>query len=135
MALSVSKNYRDIADQIVNKFTVAFSQINVDEILFLEEDEKAPSKYADIRIVKSPYTFITNYKFIITFYEPKIVGMTQAQINLLVMHELLHINDDFDGLRKHDVQDFVAIVSKFGAAWDSDPSTPDILADDIEDNI
>ena len=60
--------------------------------------------------------------------------MTPAQINLLIMHELLHIDDDFEGLLKHDIQDFKFIVATYGVNWDTDQNLPDILADDTEES-
>lgn len=133
MALQISNQYKDIADQIVAKFQTAFGQIDTNEILFLGEDSKAPKgTYADIRIVKSPYTFITNYKFILTVYEPNTIGMTPAQVNLLIMHELLHIDADFEKLVKHTIQDFSELVSIYGIDWDTNPSVVDPLASDEE---
>lgn len=132
MALKVSEKYKGIASEIVDKYDTAFGHIDVDSILFLSEDQKAPKKYADITLVKSPYTFITNYRFIMTVYEPKVIAMTTAQLNLLIMHELMHINDDFDNLVKHDLEDFSFIVSKFGCCWDTDPNIPDVLEEEID---
>ena len=45
MALQISTVYKDIADKIINKFPVAFSQIELDKVLFLEETQKSPKKY------------------------------------------------------------------------------------------
>ena len=132
MGLKISSQYRDIAEQIVDRYNTAFGHIDVDSILFLAEDSKAPKKYADIQLVKAPYTFITNYKFIMTVYEPKTIAMNEAQLNMLIMHELMHINDDFDGLVKHDLEDFAFIVGKFGCCWDTDPNLPNILDNDID---
>lgn len=128
MALGISQAYKDIAEKLINKYPVSFAQIDIDQVLFLAEDEKAPKKYADITLVKSPYTFITNYKFIITVYEPKTLGMTPPQINLLVMHELMHIDEDFEKLVKHNLEDFSELVSIYGCAWDTDPNVIDPLA-------
>lgn len=127
MALKISNEYREIAEQIVDKYNVAFGHIDIDSILFLSEDSKAPKKYADIQMVKSPYTFITNYKFIMTVYEPKVIAMNDAQRNLLIMHELMHINDDFDGLVKHDLEDFSSLVATYGISWDTDPNVKNPL--------
>lgn len=128
MALKISTKYRDIAEEIVNRYSVAFGHIDVDSILFLSEDSKAPKKYASIQIVKEPYTFITNYKFIMTVYEPNTIAMNDAQLNILIMHELMHVNDDFDGLVKHNLEDFSEIVSVYGLGWDTNPNVVDPLA-------
>lgn len=131
MALKISTKYRDIAEKIIDQYNVAFGHIDIDSILFLEEDSRAPKKYADIQMVKSPYTFITNYKFILTVYEPKTIAMNDSQKNILIMHELMHINDDFDGLVKHNLEDFSEIVSKYGVDWDTNPTVKDPLSIEI----
>ncbi len=42
--------------------------------------------------------------------------MTQKQLNLLIYHELRHI--DRDGtVRKHDIEDFKEIINNFGLEW------------------
>ena len=38
MSLGISSQYKDIADKIVAKYGTAFSQIDTDQILFLNED-------------------------------------------------------------------------------------------------
>jgi predicted metallopeptidase len=133
MALQISTVYKDIADQIINKFPVAFSQIELDKVLFLEETQKSPKKYADIRNVGSPWNFLTSYKYIITFYEPKMIALNDAQKVMVVFHELLHIDDDFIKLRKHNIEDFRELISKYGINWDIDPNLPNILDDSVTD--
>lgn len=133
MALKMGTEFKDIAEKIINKYITTFANIEIDQILFLVEDEKAPKKYADIRIVKPPYTFITNYKFIMTIYEPTIISMNDAQKNILVMHELMHIDSDFEKLVKHNIEDFSEILSIYGVDWDTNPNTKDPLEEGEED--
>jgi hypothetical protein len=127
MALSISQDYKDIAEQLISKFQTTLGQIDIDQILFLNESVKSPKKYADIQLVKSPYTFITNYKFILTVYEPKVLGFNPAQMNILILHELTHISEDGDKLVKHDLEDFFTIISTFGPDWDTNPNVIDPL--------
>jgi predicted metallopeptidase len=35
----------------------------------------------------------------------------------VLLHELLHIPPDMDGIRKHDLEDFADLVRKFGPDW------------------
>lgn len=128
MALKISTKYRDIAEELVNRYSVTFGHIDVDSILFLSEDSKAPKKYASIQLVKAPYTFITNYKFIMTVYEPNVIAMNDAQLNVLIMHELMHISEDFDGLVKHNLEEFSELVSVYGIDWDTNQNVKDPLA-------
>jgi hypothetical protein len=127
MALKINQTYKDIADALIAKYPQNFGQIDTDQILFLCEDEKSPAKYAEIQKVKSPYTFVTSYKFIMIVYSPKTIAMTQAQINLLIMHELCHIDQDFEKLVKHDLEDFVSLCSIYGCDWDVNPMVKDPL--------
>lgn len=131
MALELGNQYMEIADRLIAKFPVSFGHIDISKVLFLSETEKTPKKYADTRRVAYPYGFLTEYKFIITFYENNIKAMNDAQRHMLVYHELLHIDADFNKIRKHDVEDFRELVSKYGVNWDIDPNLPDILTNDV----
>lgn len=133
MALEIASEYKDIADKLIDKFPVAFSHIELDKVLFLRETQKSPKKYADIRNVGTPWSFITAYKYIITFYEPKMITLNEAQQVMVVFHELLHIDDDFEKLRKHNIEDFRELITKYGINWDIDPNLPNLLDDDIKD--
>ncbi len=130
MALEISQEYKDIAEGLIDKFPIALGHIDIDYILFLSEDEKTPKKYAEIRKIGSPYDFITEYKFIITVYEQVCANMNDAQKVMLIYHELLHIDNDFNKLKRHNLQDFKEICLVYGCAWDVDPNLPNILEDD-----
>lgn len=130
MALEQSPEYREIAEKILDKFPVAFGHIELDKVLFLRETEKAPKKYADIKAVKSPYSFLTELKFIITVYEPMVQGLSEAQLNMLIYHELMHIDVDFQKVKKHNIEDFRELISTYGVNWDIDPNLPNILEDE-----
>ena len=131
--LELAPEYKDIANKIIDKFPVAFSQIEWDKVLFLRDKTSSPKKYADIRNVGSPWNFLTSYKYIITFYEPKMIALNDAQKVMVVFHELLHIDDDFTKLRKHNIEDFRELISKYGINWDIDPNLPNILDDSVTD--
>lgn len=134
MALVKGKEYEEIANKLIDRYTVAFGHIEMDRVLFLKEDEKTPKgKFAETRIVRAPYTYFSDYKFIITFYENNVIAMTEAQKVLLVYHELLHIDPSFSKLVNHDINDFRILLSKFGINWDIDPNLPNILEDEDKD--
>jgi len=132
MALESNADWQEIADALIQKFPIAFGHVEIDKVLFLSETEKTPKKYADTRNVAYPYNYITDYKYIIIFYENNIQAMTDAQKNMLVFHELLHIDEDFSRVRKHNIEDFRELISKWGINWDIDPNLPDILTDEVE---
>jgi hypothetical protein len=133
MALELADEYKDIAQRLIDKYPENFGNFDINQMLFLKENSKSPKKYAEIKKVTAPYTFMTSIKFIITVYEPCVCAMNDAQIHLLIMHELMHIDEDFNKLKKHDLEDFKVLIAKYGAAWDIDPNLEDIL--DEEDEI
>lgn len=137
MALELANEYKDIAQRIINKYPENFGNFDINQILFLRETSKAPKKYAEVRKVQPPYTFMTSMKFIMTVYEPCVMSMSEAQLHLLILHELMHIDDDFVKLRKHDLEDFKSIIAIYGPNWDIDNNLPDILdeEDEIHNNI
>jgi predicted metallopeptidase len=133
MSLELTNEYKDIAEKLQQKFPVNFDYLDFDKILFLVETEKVPKgKYAECRKVMAPYNFLTEYKFIITFYEGNMIGLTEAQKVMVVFHELFHIDTDFEKIRKHDIEDFREVIMKAGnnPFWDIDPNLGNILDDD-----
>lgn len=132
MALQSNNKWQEIADAIIDKFSVAFSHIEIDKVLFLSETEKTPKNYADTKMVGYPFHYLTDYKFIIVFYENNIQAMTEEQKKVLCFEQLLHIDEDFTKIRKYDVKSFREFISKMGMNWDIDPNLPDILSDEVE---
>ena len=55
--------------------------------------------------------------FTITIFEPNVRGMSEEQIKILLTHELLHIGEDFNSVRPHDLEDFKYIIDRFGVNW------------------
>lgn len=79
--------------------------------------------YADCRKVPAYWRTFTPYDFLITVYEPNCLGLDARQMQILFLHELLHIGvNPKDPLktyvRDHDFQDFRLIVERYGTAWD-----------------
>jgi len=132
MSVEQAPEYKEVANKLIDKFPVCYAHIEFDKILFLKDLDKTPKKAADIRRVGYPYNFLTEYKFIITVYEQITVGFNEAQKNMLIHHEMLHISEDFDHLNKHNIQDFAEIIAKYGYDWTINPNLPNILEDEEE---
>jgi hypothetical protein len=135
LSLKIGEEWQSIAERLIEKFNVAFSHIEIDKVLFLSENEKKPKKYADIKFIGYPFNFITEYKYVIVFYENNTQVMTDAQRVMLVFHELLQIDYSFDKIRKYNIKDFRELISFAGVNWDIDPNLPNILDDDIDGPI
>ena len=62
--------------------------------------------------------------FTITVFEPNCAGMTDEQIKILLLHELMHVGIEFcqDGtenyyIKPHDLEDFKEIIDRYGTEW------------------
>lgn len=79
--------------------------------------------YAECVKVKSEYKPYCPYDFLIIIYEPACVGLSDEQMEILMYHELLHIDvSEKDGepvykTRPHDLQDFKELVREYGVDW------------------
>jgi hypothetical protein len=92
--------------------------------------EKGGVVHADCRKVNRTYGAYLPFDFIVTFYEPNIIHLSENQKKILMLHELRHIKMGERGLalENHDVEDFSDILSRFGINWSwMDKEVPDIL--------
>lgn len=77
------------------------------------ECEKIPGKYR----------WAIDYDMAIIVYEPNVERFTDEQLRILLLHELMHIGVKEDGNEEtyyvvpHDVEDFRAIIDKYGIDW------------------
>lgn len=81
---------------------------------------------ADIRAIKGINAFYIPYDYVLTIYEPNVMDLSDAQLQVLILHELMHISED-GNLRNHDVQDFYTILRQFGLGWQYDDDLKPIL--------
>lgn len=79
--------------------------------------------HAQCEKIQDKYKWSIPADFTITVFEPNCIGMTEEQIRILILHELLHIGIEFnDGeekysVRPHDLEDFKYIIDRFGTNW------------------
>lgn len=102
-------------------------------IAYLGSDKQKSSRgmitYADCTKIPDKYKWMGEYDFMITVYERNCEGLTDEQMEILMLHELMHIKVDENGdgtatysIRDHDVQDFNAILERFGLGWNRKPT-------------
>lgn len=90
-----------------------------------EKKSKGRRVFGECQKVPEEWQGFCPYDFLITFYEPNIAGMTDEQMHILAVHELLHIGVDVDELGivtgtrvvPHDMEDFGAVVRRYGVDW------------------
>lgn len=127
---SINDNYRAIAEDLIEKEPdLSYIKDSRVRIAYLESDQ---SKKADkdklvlgeCEKVAAKNKWAISYDFTITLFKNNLVGLTAAQIRIVLFHELLHVGIEFgpDGdeiysVLKHDLEDFKLIIDKFGTEW------------------
>lgn len=92
-------------------------------IVYMESDKAKKNGnmiiYADAEKLTDKISALTGVDFVITFYKDA-EDLTMTAHRILMEHELMHIGWEPGGTKKivpHDVQDFAAILNKYGLQW------------------
>ena len=79
--------------------------------------------YADIKPVQEQYKALIDFDYILTVYTPCTALLSDRQFKILLEHELRHVNIKngpkgiIFGTVGHDIEDFYAIINKYGMDW------------------
>ena len=127
---TLNENYAAIAQEFIdNEPELAYIKNSRVRIAYLESDQ---SKKADkdklvlgeCEKVAAKNKWAINYDFTITLFKNNLIGLSPAQIKIVLFHELLHVGiepgadgDEIYSVRKHDLEDFKIIIDRFGTEW------------------
>lgn len=123
-----SNEYKKIGERLLRKLPeLAYINNSAVKVVFLSSDEEKKKNYktilADCAKVTERYTWCCPYDFMITVYEPNVVGLNAKQMEILIQHELQHIginsegNEDKFYIVPHDIEDFRNIIDQYGLDW------------------
>ncbi len=97
---------------------------------FKEKKNKGKPVYGECVKVNELYAPFCPYDFLIVFYEMNILGLSDAQLYVLMYHELLHIGlNEKDGepvyrIVPHDIEEFREIADRYGLDWERPGNSP-----------
>lgn len=125
--------YEAIAKRLIEREeALTYVRMSDCKIVCLRSDEVRLNKakkrvYAEIEKVPSKYAWATTATYTITVFYPNIAYFSEAQINIVILRELLKIavSDKGDGLfefglNEYDLQDFKLVIDRYGSDWDKD---------------
>ena len=127
----ISQEYTEIANKLIQSEPILeyIKNSNVLITFLSSEHEKKGNKkvvYGECEKINEKYRWAVPCDFTITIFEPNVERFTPEQIEILILHELLHIGIELDGneekyfIYPHDVEDFKAIIDKYGIGWAND---------------
>lgn len=75
--------------------------------------------------IQEKYKWAIPCDFTITLFEPNIEGLSEEQIRIVILHELLHVGIRFNEktgeeeyfTNPHDVEDFRMLIDRYGIDW------------------
>lgn len=126
---SINEEYSKIGMELI-KSEELLSDIRQSEatIIYLSSDKEKKSKnklvLGECEKINPKYKWAIPCDFTITIYEPNVIALSDEQMRILIFHELLHVGIEYlnDGSEKysvkpHDVEEFRAIIDRFGIDW------------------
>ena len=125
----ISERYARIGAELVEtEDTLAHIKASNATIVYLSSSAEKASRGRPVlgqcERVPDRWKWAVPADFAITVFEPNVAGMSEAQLRILLYHELLHVgisqNKDGDEVYRcvpHDLEDFRAVVDAFGADW------------------
>lgn len=110
--------------KIIKKFPDSFGHINHKKVLPLTSSKESKYVIAEVRKIPAHLHGILPYRVALIVYENKYGELSKASKNLVLVHELEHIqphlrNDDDFTLKRHTVEDWFEMVNHLGPGWSS----------------
>ena len=132
---AINDNYRTIAEELIEQEPeLAYIKDSRAHIAYLESDStkkdgKDKMVLGECEKVQAKNKWAIDYDFTITLFKNNLVGLSEEQIRIVLFHELLHVGIELgpDGeetysVNKHDLEDFKAIIDRYGTDWATNPS-------------
>lgn len=132
---TISEEYEKIGMELIEKHPALeklnnFIKAQRIKLIFLESTKEKKSTlgkvHADCEKIADSKRWAIDADFVITVYKPNVVIFSEAQLKILLLHELMHIGIELTekgDLKKylvpHSVQDFRYILEKYGLNWAS----------------
>ena len=129
-ARKLNKNYAEIAQELIDtEPELSYIKNSRARIAFLESDaakkaDKEKMVLGECEKVAPKNKWAIAYDFTITLFRYNLIGLTAAQIRIVLFHELLHVcidpgsdGDETYSVRKHDLEDFKVIIDRYGTDW------------------
>ena len=121
----ISDHYTELAREVIEEHEELFDLMLGDvTIVYLSSTHKKRSKgkivLGQCEKVADKNKWAIPCDFTITLFDRNMEGASDECVKKVLFHELLHVGVDEDGfkyVRPHDLEDFKAVVDKYGVNW------------------
>jgi len=122
---------KDLALKLIQKYSSYFKHVDSVKMLFVREISNSQRPDSGSLIwVYPPFNLLNPDIFYILQinWKSNWDQISQAQKVALVMHQLLHIPEDFQSNpMKHSVSDFAILVDNLGSNWQTNDRIPNLI--------
>lgn len=125
----ISEFYAEIGDSLIQSDEeLEYIRNSGVTIIYLSSDREKKSLgrliFAECEKVPNKWKWSVPCDFTITVFEPNVERFTEEQLQILILHELLHVGIEKDGNEEkyyvvpHDIEDFRVILDRYGIGWE-----------------
>lgn len=125
----INEHYAEIGKQLIET-EPALEKVRDSEatIVYLSSEHERTSNgkiiLGQCERIPDKYRWAIPCDFTITLFEPNLEGLTEEQIRIVILHELMHVgiregregNEDYYVV-PHDIEDFRLILERYGMDW------------------
>lgn len=119
-----------IARDLILKYPEKLRHIDPDRLLYAREISRSQkTRPGNCRSVRAPFNLLDPQILYIVavYFRAGWDELSSAQQSALVMHQLLHIPEEFDGsLLQHDISDWAFLVDNLGSGYLEGAQIPDL---------
>lgn len=128
----ISEEYAEIAARVLEReASLADVKNSLATIVYLTSEQAKTTNgkkvCAQCEKVPDKYKWSVPADYTITVFLPNVEGFDEEQKEILMFHELLHVDITFNadgtenyGVRPHDYEDFKEIIDRFGTEWSNE---------------
>lgn len=120
-----NEEYERIAQEIIlneeleDAAQVSFAVLSSDEV----KTKNRMTVYGECHLIPDKYKWYMPFDYQITIYDANCSHMSEEQLRILILHELLHIGIDYTGdepkkyIVPHDYEEFRMVLERYGLDW------------------
>jgi len=124
-----------VAEDLIVKYPELFNHIDPKRVLFAREISRSQkTKPGGCLSVKPPFNLLNPdvIYIVVVYHKSGWDDLGSAQQTALVMHQLMHIDPNFDGsMCQHDIDDWAFLVDNLGSDYLENNGIPDLRSREV----
>ena len=141
----INEHYAEIGKELIeSEESLADIRYSEATIIYLSSEHAKTSDGRPVlgqcEKIQEKYKWAIPADFTITLFEPNIENLTEEQIRIVILHELLHVGIRLNSegeedyyIVPHDIEDFRLLIERYGIDWAQPGEDFEIIKGDIDE--